>query len=68
MDVECRLGSSRTGSTGLDEEGHDVMRFGGEKVVTWLKVEMLLSSAKDVLLEMQDDDLNFLKECKMSLS
>ena len=68
MDVECRLCSSRIDVASLDEEVHDAMRCGGEKVVTWLKVESLLLSTKDVPLEMQDEVLNFLKECKVSLS
>ena len=68
MDVECRLCSSRIDVTSLDEEAHDAMRCGGEKVVTWLKVESLLLSPKDVPLEMKDEDSNFVKECKVSLS
>ena len=45
--VECIPCSSRTGVTDLDEEGHDSMMCGGEKVVTWLKVELLLSLTGD---------------------
>ena len=69
MDVECRSCSSTIGVTNLDEEGHDAIRCGGEKVVTWLKVKMsLLLSTKDVPLEMKGEESHFLKECKVSLS
>ena len=68
MCVECRSGSSRIGITGLDEEGNDDVRCGGEKVVTWSKVESLLLSTKDVPLEMKDEGLRLLKTQWESLS
>ena len=65
---ECGSVSSRIVVTGLDEEGCDDVRCGGEKALTWLKVESLLLSTKDVPLEMKDEGLRFLKMQRESLS